>query len=334
MTASTDMSALLAGALPQDPLRGMMPPQASTFAADVDGLMFFITWVCIFFFFLITGILLYSVIRYRRRTPDQAAVSHVTHNTLLEVAWTVIPLIIVMLWFAMGWKGSLDMTIARKDAIQYDVRGQQWSWSITHPNGREGINEMWVPEGTPVRVQLHSADVLHSFFIPAMRVKRDVLPGRYQMVWFETLPGTAGNSYDLFCTEYCGQDHSYMVGKVHVISKEEWASNNFPPIKEGLPYGQELYKQCMACHSLDGTQGVGPTWKGIWGRTEELADGTKIVVDEAYVIESIVEPSKKIVKAPPGFVYGPPSPMPAFPWDPVKDKAKFDGIIALMKELK
>jgi cytochrome c oxidase subunit 2 len=323
------------GALPQDPLN-LLPPAASGFAADVDGLFYFITYTCIFFFFLITGVLLYSIVRYRRRTPDQPAASNVTHNTLLEVTWTVVPLIIVMLWFALGWKGSLDMTIARKDSLQYDVLGRQWSWTITHPNGRQKTNEMWVPEGTPVRVQLSSADVLHSFFIPAFRVKRDVLPGRYQMVWFETLPGTAGNSYDLFCTEYCGEQHSYMIGKVHVVSQAEWATGNYPEMPTGKALGAELYKQCMACHTLDGNIYVGPSWKGIWGRTEELVDGSTVTVDEAYVIESMREPSKRIVKPPPGRegTWGPPSPMPPFLWDPVKDKDKFDAIIEFMKDQK
>lgn len=317
-------------ALFQDPL-GQMPPAASTFASDVDRFYTFVWAVCAFFFLLITAVLVYSVIRWRRRKPNQPPASAVTHNTALEVVWTVIPLVIVMVIFAWGWKGSLDMAVAPRDAMVYQVVGQQWNWTIEHPDGESATNEMYVPAGVPVRVDLFSRDVIHSFSIPAFRVKRDVLPGRFGMVWFQaTKPGT----YPLFCTEYCGREHAYMIGKVHVLEKpreffeqpggerKPWHPRIMSPVERG----KQIYNtMCIACHSLDGSPRVGPSWKGLWGSTEELADGSKVVVDEPYVAESIRNPSAKITK---GYENVAMSPFPQLKDEDIK------AVIEFMKTLK
>jgi cytochrome c oxidase subunit 2 len=295
----------------QDPL-GQLPPANSTFASDVDGLYYFVTWVCLFFFVLITAIQVYSIVKWRRRAPDQPAASNVTHNTPLEVTWTVVPLIIVMVMFAWGWRGSLAMTVAPVDALQYEVEGAQWAWTVKHPKGQKKTNEIYVPVDTPIKVTLSSRDVLHSFFLPAMRVKRDVLPGRYQMVWFRALhTGT----FDMFCTEYCGQDHSYMIGKIHVVSQEDWAAGKYPP-KPPTPekHGEELFLQCRACHMLNGIPLVGPPLNNLFGREEEVlvsATGKyeKIKVDEAYFRESLKDPQAKLVKGFDGPTSGKMTPM-------------------------
>ena len=286
-----------------------MPPQVSTFAESIDNLYILCFWVSVFFFAIITAVLLFSLIKWRRKTEDQPAASNETHNTALEVTWTVIPLIIVMVIFAWGWKGSLDMTMAPPDALTYQVRAQKWSWSIKHPNHSEPLsNEIWVPLGRPVKFVMSSADVLHSFFLPAMRVKRDVLPGRYQIVWFEA---TQTGTFPLFCTEYCGDNHSKMIGEIHVVEADEFEAGlrekryqpqidpNAPADVQGKGY--LAAKGCGSCHSVDGSQLVGPTFKGLFGKEEELLDGSRVRVDQAYLVESILSPSAKIVK---GFVAG------------------------------
>lgn len=275
---------------------GQMPPAASTFAADVDGLFYFCWIISIIFFFLIAGLLLYTSVVHRRKTEDQAAVSDVTHNTPLEVVWTLIPTIILMVIFAWGWKGNLEQSLAPSNALQYTAVAQKWSWAFGHPGKSQlRTGEVWVPVNTPVRFTMRSEDVLHSLYVPAFRAKRDVLPGRYQTVWFEA---TEVGDYPLFCTEYCGTDHSRMVAVVHVVSQEEWAKD--PAALEEVAtedYGKSVYQtNCIACHSIDGSARIGPSFKGLWGRTETLTDGKPQLVDEDYIIESIRKPQEKIVQ--------------------------------------
>jgi cytochrome c oxidase subunit 2 len=281
-----------------------MPPQASTFAPDIDALYEFTFWVSAFFFVLITGILLFSLFKWHRKSEDQTAASNETHNTPLEVTWTVVPLIIVMIIFAWGWKGSLDMTVAPPDALTYQVRAKKWQWSITHPNHTEPLaNEIYVPLGKPVKFISSSEDVLHSLFVPAMRVKRDVLPGRLQMLWFEA---TQLGTFPFFCTEYCGDRHSFMYGQVHVVDAEEFAlatknqtyQPKMDPSWTEAQKGEYFYKVrgCVACHTVDGNRLVGPSFKGLWGKQERLVGGATVTVDEAYFQESVKNPAAKIVE--------------------------------------
>lgn len=295
---------------------GQLPKLASTFE-HVDGLFYFTYAVCIFFFVLITGVLLYSVFAHRRKTWDQPPLSNVTHNTPLEVVWTVIPLIIVMIMFAWGFKGSLDMTTIPQAAKQntYKATAKQWNWTFTYPNHpAQSYGEVWVEVDKPVQFLLESTDVLHAFYVPSMRVKRDVVPGRYQSVWFT--PTTIGD-YHLFCAEYCGDDHSRMYAQVHVVDAETFATHPWDVWDDSTPElaaksGEGLYKQlCISCHSLDGTPMTGPSWKGLFtkneageyvGRQREVIENgeTKtITVDEAYIIESVHKPdAKKVAETP------------------------------------
>lgn len=320
---------------------GQLPPLASTFH-HVDGLFYFTYAVCIFFFVLITGVLAWSVVKYRRKTFDQPAASNVTHNTPLEVVWTIIPLIIVMIMFAWGWKGSLDMSVAPADAVQYKAVAKQWNWTFHYPNSKvQSFNELWLEVGKPAAFTLQSTDVLHAFFMPAMRCKRDVVPGRQQTLWFQ--PEKEGE-YHLFCAEYCGNDHSRMYAKVHVVSAAKYAEKPWDVLKDGTPEeaaasGENLYKAlCLSCHSVNGTPGTGPSWKGLFtkdgdkyvGRQREviMPDGSKqtITVDEAYIAESIRKPNdKKVAELP----YANNN-MSAFP---DLDDRRINCLIAYMKKL-
>ena len=290
---------------------GQLPKLASTFD-HVDGLFYFTYIVCIVFFLIIVAVLLLAVMKFRRKTWDQPAASNTTHNTPLEVVWTIVPLIIVMVMFAWGFKGSLDMMTPPLDAVRntYKATAKQWSWTFTYPNHpTPSYGEVWVELNKPVQFACESTDVLHAFFIPAMRVKRDVVPGRFQTVWFK--PTELGD-YHLFCAEYCGEDHSKMYAQVHVVTAEEfakapWAKWEDKTVADAVKSAEGLYKQiCATCHSINGAPGVGPSWKGLFtkgadgklvGRQREVIEGGQkktITVDDAYIQESIWKPMQKI----------------------------------------
>lgn len=329
---------------------GQLPELASTFR-HVDDLFYFTYAVCIFFFVLIVGVLLFSVVKYRRKTWDQPPAANTTHNTPLEVVWTVIPLIIVMVMFAWGYLGARDMTIVPLEATlnSYKATAKQWNWTFSYPRNKgTSYNEVWLEVDKPVQFQLESTDVLHAFYLPAMRVKRDVIPGRGQTVWFTP---TKVGEYHLFCAEYCGQDHSAMYAKVHVVPSHVFHAPNPPWEKwdDSTPEAAAksasvLYGQlCVACHSVNGTPGVGPSWAGaeslfvktpdgtVVGRPREvLAGGQRITVQadeiEQYIVESIKQPeAKKVAKEP--YVR---NVMTAFP---DLDERRIKGLIEYMKSL-
>ena len=278
-----------------------LPRQGSTTAAGVDDLFNAITSISIFFFVLITVVLFYFVWKYRAR-PGHKAQPSVVHNQKLEITWTVIPLLIVVWIFWEGFEGFLDYQTPPQNSYEVQVLGQKWKWLFTYPNGVVDDN-LHVPPGEPVRLVMTSQDVIHGLYIPDFRIKRDVVPGRYQKEWFQALePG----EYQIYCTQYCGTSHSAMLSKVIVHRSrpefEKWLADagNFldklPPEKlwEG---GQKLYNQrgCKQCHSVDGVAGIGPSFKGIWGHTQPLKGGTQVTVDENYVRESILNPQAKVV---------------------------------------
>ncbi|MEO6597087.1 MAG: cytochrome c oxidase subunit II [Planctomycetota bacterium] len=321
---------------------GQLEKLASTFG-HVDGLFYFTYAVCIFCFVLITGVLLFSVVKYRRKTFDQPAASNTTHNTPLEVVWTVIPLIVVMVMFAWGFKGSLDMTTVPFEASRnmYKATAKQWSWTFTYPNDpAPSYGALWLKVNKPAAFLLESTDVLHAFFMPAMRVKRDVIPGRYQTLWFQP---TEIGEYHLFCAEYCGENHSTMYAKVHVVSEEEYATRPWDKWLDSTPQeaaksASSLYSVlCSTCHSINGVPGVGPSWKGLFvkgadgtvtGATnhEVLVAGQKqtVTVDKDYITESIHLPDAKWAA---GFPKGG---MTAFP---NLTERQINGIIEFMKTL-
>ncbi|MEK7774706.1 MAG: cytochrome c oxidase subunit II, partial [Candidatus Zixiibacteriota bacterium] len=230
---------------------------------------------------------------------EATTTSGVDHNLTLEIIWTAIPTILVMIIFVWGFKGFVRLYVVPAHAMQVNVTAQKWFWTFDYPEGVNAVNELIVPVDKPVKLLMSSKDVIHSFFVPNFRIKQDIVPNRYQIIWFEA---TQTGTFNLFCTQYCGKGHSEMVGKVIVKTQKEyqdWIDQASGPVagETMADYGKKLYtsRACNTCHSIDGTPNTGPTFKGAYGRTETLADGTTIVVDENYIRESLLEPTKKDV---------------------------------------
>lgn len=272
----------------------LIPEQASTIAEGVDMLYYFLSAVSTLFSVLIFGAIFYFAIRYRRRS-DTEIPKPIHGSTALEILWSAVPFCIVMVMF--GWGASLYFTNSRapEGAMTINVVAKQWMWKLQHPEGQREINELHVPIGQPVRLVMTSEDVIHSFYIPAFRTKMDVLPGRYTTAWFEA---TKTGAYHLFCAEYCGNEHSRMIGKVVVmepVAYEEWLSGAAAG-ESMAEIGQRLFAElrCDSCHSADGS-GRGPSLEDVFGRTIALDSGPAVVADEAYVRESILNPRAKVV---------------------------------------
>jgi cytochrome c oxidase subunit II len=271
----------------------LFPESASTMAGRVDALYFFLIAITVFFSLLIAGLIVTYAVKYRRRSPD-AIGANVRGNMLLELGWTTVPLLIVMVIFV--WSTSVFVAMSRPpdEATAIYAVGKQWMWKFQHLDGQREINELHVPVGRAVRMIMTSEDVIHDFFVPAFRVKADVLPGRYTSVWFQpTKPGR----YHLFCAEYCGTKHSGMIGQVVVMDPSEyqtWLSGGVP---EGslASAGAKLFADlaCNTCHRPD-AQGRGPVLEGLFGKTVTLQSGETVTVDEAYVRRSILTPSAQI----------------------------------------
>ena len=272
----------------------LFPEQASTFAPEVDRLYFFALGVSAFFSLLIAVVIFFFFVKFRRREADEVG-AKIEGSHLLEATWSLIPLIICMVMFAWGAKVFFHGMTPPDDAVEYLATGKQWMWKFQHPEGQREINHLHVPVGQKIKLTMTSEDVIHSFFVPAFRVKRDVLPGRYSTVWFEaTKPGT----YHLFCTEYCGAEHAQMIGSVTVMEQAEyqaWLAGQ----ELGAPMisGEQLFSQyvCNTCHYED-SSGRGPSLHDIYGREEQMADGQTVIVDDNYLRESILNPSAKLVK--------------------------------------
>ncbi|NDC82376.1 cytochrome c oxidase subunit II [bacterium] len=306
-----------------------MPKAASTFAPNIDGLFNFILYGSILLFVGILIVTALFIIKYRKR-PGYSPPSgpHITHNTFLELAWTVPPLILTIFIFYWGFTGFLDMAVAPKNSLDISVTGKKWMWQFEYKNGTKTLGEIVVPVNTPVSLIMSSEDVIHSFYVPNFRIKRDVIPNRYTKQWFEA---TRTGTFQIFCTEYCGDGHSQMLGVIRVVSAddyEKWLANA-GSADDGLPpekLGEKLYtsKGCVACHSVDGTNKIGPTWKGLFGKTRAYAGGST-VADENYIKESIENPTAKVVTG-----YQPV--MPSFK-GLLNDK-EIAGVIAYIKTLK
>jgi len=274
-----------------------LPEKASTFTSIVDPAFDLYLWISVFFFGLIVILITVFTFKYLRRRPDQLATAQITHNLTLELSWTIIPLIIVMGLFFLGMKGFLHMRVAPSGYMQVNVKGQKWSWSFEYPAG--AVNDtLVVPVNTPVKLAMTSRDVLHSFYIPAFRAKADVLPNRWHALWFQA---TRTGVFPVECTQYCGTNHSYMWTAVKVVEPDvyqDWLSTASDPGKGKTPeqFGALLYQKrgCNACHSIDGSKGVGPSWKGLYGRQETTNMGM-VMVDDAYLKESMMVPTAKVV---------------------------------------
>ena len=277
-----------------------LPAQESTTAAGVDQVFYLILVVSAVFFALVVGLMLLFVVRYRRRegvAPGKMA----SHNTLLEIGWTVLPLVIVAVIFYQGFAAYMEMQTAPPGCYEVRVSARQWAWQFVYPNGHVDEN-LHVPVDVPVKLTMTSEDVIHGLWVPAFRVKMDLVPGRYTTAWFRAIrPGT----YQLLCTEYCGANdqrgHSDMLASVVVHTPDDFeawlkdAANflkNLPPAEAG----EILYQRrgCAQCHSIDGSAGTGPSLKGIFGTTHDLADGSSVAVDDNYIRESILEPQARI----------------------------------------
>ena len=276
----------------------MLPSQGSEYGRDYDFMYMSLVWFSAVFFVLIAGLLLYFVVRYKRREND-GPTPHITHNLKLELAWSIIPLILVIGIFFWGFNGYMNATVSPGDALEIQVIGKKWLWTFEYPDGMRTINEIHVPVNRAVRLIMTSEDVIHSFFIPGMRIKQDVVPGRYTEEWF--LPEKTG-FLQVFCAEYCGKEHSTMRAKIFVddaakyaewLEKGDEQTQTMPLQELGLRVWEN--RGCKQCHSTDGVRGQGPSFKNIWGKMEKFTDGKSALVDANYVRESMMQPQAKIV---------------------------------------
>ena len=272
----------------------LFPDQASTVAARVDNLYFFMIAVSAFFAVVVTVMVVFFAIKYRRRHDDE--VGEPIHGSLaLELLWTGIPFVIAMVMFV--WGSSVYFALARvpEEALDIYAVGKQWMWKFQHREGQREINELHVPVNTPVRMIITSEDVLHDLYFPSFRVKTDAIPGRYTQIWFNA---TKTGRFHIFCAEYCGTNHSGMIGWVHVLPADEyqaWLAGT--TTGESLAQrGEKLFTQlaCVTCHNAN-SQGRGPVLNGVWGHTVQLANGNTVTADASYVRESILNPTAKIV---------------------------------------
>lgn len=273
----------------------LVPEQASNFAPQVDGLMTFISAVCFFFTVVITIAIIYFFFKYHRKEP-QAVGAHLHGDSRLETLWIVIPLILAMTMFSWGAVVYVDYRRAPDDTLDIYVVGKQWMWKAQQPNGIREINELHVPVNRNVRLILASEDVIHNFYVPAFRVKMDVVPGHYNTMWFRP---TKTGRYHFFCSQYCGTSHAVMGGWVTVLEAAEygtWLSGSTGAETNPVLAGEKLFaeKACISCHIANGT-GRAPSLNGVYGAQVLLADGSKVTADDAYIRESILQPSAKIV---------------------------------------
>lgn len=314
---------------------GLMPVAAAAQALPIDWMFDLEIKAMSFFFALIMVPLVYSLVVFRRRAGDSGEGEHIEGNTPLEIVWTLIPLVIVI---ALGYIGADNLAQIRAvdpQAAQIKVTAFQWGWRFEYPQGFTS-NTLYLPVDQQVVLNMESQDVLHSFWVPEFRLKQDLVPGR--VTEYRITPTLVGE-YKVRCAEICGTSHAYMEAPVKVVSRAEydaWIADQSAQAQAaaaasaGSPdpaRGQKLYNEsgCKACHSLDGSKGVGPTWKDLFGESIKLADGSSVTADEAYLIESIKQPGAKTVE---GY---PPSAMPSFSY--LSDGQVAD-LVAFIKSLK
>lgn len=300
----------------------------STFAEGYDKLYDLIYWMSVVSFVLIVGFMLVYVWKYRRREGVQAQPSG--HSTIMEIAWTFLPMIPLTYLFVVGFQGFMEMRIAPVDSLEIRVIAKQWSWDFIHPNGTPQTNELMIPAHRPVKMIMSSYDVIHAFYVPEFRVKRDVVPGIYSTLWFEATHETGDHPVTLFCAEYCGaprgitapaerdpshmidnqnSNHSTMLARINVVPQSTY--DDFlrlgpppPPQCASAPnpescWGEALYRSsgCTACHSVDpAVTRPGPSWANIWGNTRNFEGGGSAMGDENYIRQSILEPGAHLVE--------------------------------------
>lgn len=279
-----------------------LPPAKSTLAEQTDTLFWFVHLSSLVLTIGLLAVIVYFVYKYRRKSEDEVT-PLITHNNQLEVTWSVIPLVLVIIVFGWGYKVYLDQRVIPDDAYEVNVTAQKWLWQFSYENGARTTGELHVPAGRPIKLVMSSNDVIHSFFVPDYRIKQDVVPGQYTEVWFNA--PEPGESI-VFCTEYCGTAHSDMTAQVIVHEQEEfkqWLAENTgggskPEDLSQAEWGEQLAQTyaCATCHSADGSEMTGPTWQGIFDHEVQLADGSTVTADENYIRESILEPNAKVVE--------------------------------------
>ena len=282
-----------------------MPVDGTDLAGSVDNLYIFLLISSLIAFIILIGGMTAFIIKYKRKSANDKT-AYITHNNLLEFLWSFIPFVIMMVIFYWGMVIYDDYRTIPEDAEEIHVTGRQWVWRFAYKNGytfstKPASDAMVnVPLGKPVKLVMTSGDVIHSFYIPGFRNKQDVIPGKYTTLWFKA---TKLGQFQVFCTEYCGLEHSNMPATINVMPEAEykaWFNSYVPEASAGglADRGKEVFneKGCNACHSVNGTRVVGPTMKGLAGIKREFADGSSAVADDAYLRESILLSGAKIVK--------------------------------------
>lgn len=272
----------------------LMPEQASTIAGRVDMLYYVLLGLSAFASVAIVAALIILIVRYRRRHPDEVG-HRESAPEWLEIAWTIVPGVLFIGLFFWGAMVYFQNYRIPADAERFYVVGKQWMWKYQHPSGNREINDLHVPVGRPIELVITSEDVIHSFYVPAFRVKRDAVPGRYTTAWFEA---TKTGTFDIFCAEYCGAEHSLMIGKIHVMEPaayEEWLEGKDDG-RSLVATGAELFeeKACSTCHRQD-TSARAPILNGVYGSEVALLGGDRVTADDNYIRESILDPTAKVV---------------------------------------
>jgi cytochrome c oxidase subunit 2 len=272
-----------------------LPPAASVTAKGVDLTWWVINYTNLVFFIVLMGAMIYFAIAHKQKVEGEK--THPTKGShALELAWAVVPSVFLLVFFALGFRYWIDQAVPPADSFDVRVTGRKWIWMFTYPNGMES-STLKVPAGRDVRLTMSSADVLHSFFVPDFRIKKDVLPSRYTVLWFNA--PEVGN-HQVYCTEYCGNGHSKMGGDPENLTQvevmEPSAFNAWYSGPQKID-GEQLFTSngCAGCHSVDGSQKIGPSIKGLYGKQEKLSDGSAVTVDDNYIRESIMVPGAKVV---------------------------------------
>jgi cytochrome c oxidase subunit II len=290
-----------------------LPEQASDYARQVDGLHFFIIITTMVAAFGVFATAIFFFVRYRRRSITDVT-PRVEPRAIHEVLFVAVPLGMFLLWFAIGYPQYVRLTQPPEGAMDVYVQAKKWMWKFAYPGGPNAIDTLRVPANRPVRLLITSRDVIHSFYVPALRIKMDALPGRYTQTWFTAdRPGR----YEIFCTEYCGLGHSGMLGTLEVLPEsdfDDWiaiqqrglasAQDSTPLAASAVRPGSSLIEEgrrvaaeqgCLKCHSVDGSRHIGPTWVDLYLREEKLKDGKMVVADEGYLTKSMMDPGAEIV---------------------------------------
>ena len=266
------------------------------YADKLDNLYHFLVGVSAFVCVLVVCVFIYFSIRYRRKSDKEIGHAKVFHNSFLEFIWSFVPFVIFLVAFVWGWILYEDLRNPPKDSLEVHVYGQMWNWTFVYKNGKTTTNYFYAPINRSVKLIMTSKDVVHSFFIPAFRIKQDVIPGMYTSLWFKA---NRKGKFHIFCTEFCGTGHSDMLAKVHVVSLKEWENWLEQDPYKGLSLaeiGKKTFQgRCTICHKTTEEKLIGPGLLNLIGSKRVFNDGKSLIADENYVRESILNPAARIV---------------------------------------